>query len=153
MLLRPCFPVTSGAKRVFPRVAVSTRMITFSSYEKPPSPERWIRFFMKLILPVLFFFLSIRLEAQSEPPLSQTKPAPLIYKIITLPDGTFSYDIFTGDHRIIHQTSIPARPGNEGFRRKEDAEKVARLVIDKLNKHIIPPTITVHEMDSLKINY
>ena len=112
---------------------------------------------MKLFLLGMIFFISIRLEAQSAPPPSQPNPSPgahlTIYKIITLADGTFSYDIFTGDHRIIHQTSIPGLPGNKGFRRKEDAEKVARLVVEKLNQHIVPPTVTSHEMDSLKIKY
>ena len=105
----------------------------------------------------ILLFISIRSEAQSIPspvqPRSSPSANPITYKIIKVANGRFGYDIFNGDHRLIHQTSMPGLPGNQGFRRKSDARKVAALVADKLHRHIVPPTVTVHEMDSLKINY
>ena len=42
-------------------------------------------------------------------------------------------------------------PGNEGFKTKADAEKVAQLVIDKIRKGEMPPTVTIKEMKKLKV--
>jgi len=35
---------------------------------------------------------------------------------------------------MIHQTSIPGLPGNEGFKTREDVAKVAELVMSKIRK-------------------
>ena len=86
--------------------------------------------------------------------LADTIPTNKItYKIFAAADSTFGYDIFMEGRRFIHQTSIPGVAGNKGFRRKQDAEKVAALVADKLNRNIMPPSVTKHEMDSLKVRY
>jgi hypothetical protein len=58
----------------------------------------------------------------------------LTYKIIDAPKHTYGYDVFADGRLMIHQTSIPALPGNEGFKTKEDATKVALLAIDKIRK-------------------
>ena len=42
-------------------------------------------------------------------------------------------------------------PGNEGFKTKADAEKVAQLVITKIKKGEMPPTVSVEEMKKLKV--
>ena len=52
---------------------------------------------------------------------------------------------------IIHQNIIPAMPGNEGFKTKADASKVAQLVIGKIKKGEMPPTVTIEEMKKLKV--
>ena len=51
----------------------------------------------------------------------------------------------------IHQPSIPGMPGNDGFKTKADAEKVAQLVIKKIKKGEMPPTVTVEEMKKMKV--
>src|SRR5437773_9173882 len=58
----------------------------------------------------------------------------LTYKIIDTPKHTYCYDVFANGRLMIHQTSVPALPGNEGFGTKEDATKVALLVIDKIRQ-------------------
>src|SRR4030095_6486666 len=73
----------------------------------------------------------------------------LTYKIIDAPNGTFCYDVFADGRLMIHQTSIPAMPGNEGFKTKEDAAKVAELVIQKIRKGEMPPTVSIEEMKEL----
>ena len=75
----------------------------------------------------------------------------LSYKIIDAPDHTFGYDVYANGKLLIHQASIPAMPGNEGFATKADAEKVAQLVIDKIRKGEMPPTVTIKEMKKLKV--
>jgi hypothetical protein len=42
-------------------------------------------------------------------------------------------------------------PGNEGFKTKADAEKVAKLVIDKIKRGEMPPTVSVEEMKKLQV--
>lgn len=67
-------------------------------------------------------------------------------------DGNgFGYDIHVDGRVYIHQPYIPAVSGNNGFASKEDAEKVARLMEYKIKNNILPPTIEIHELDSLGI--
>src|SRR4030095_7914138 len=75
----------------------------------------------------------------------------LSYKVIDAPKQTYGYDIFVYGTLRIHQTSAPALPGNEGFRTKEAATKVALLVVDKIKKGERPPTISIDEMKKLKV--
>ena len=75
----------------------------------------------------------------------------LTYKIINSEQNTFGYDILDYNRPMIHQPAVPAMPGNKGFATKEDATKVAKLVIQKINKNIMPPSITPQELKSLKI--
>src|SRR6476659_6054575 len=56
----------------------------------------------------------------------------LTYKIIDAPNHTYGYDVLAGGRLAIHQKSMPAMPGNEGFKTKADASKVAQLVIGKI---------------------
>ena len=75
----------------------------------------------------------------------------LTYKIIDAPKHTYGYDVFADGRLMIHQTSVPALPGNEGFKTKEDATKVALLVIEKIKKGEMPPTISIDEMKKLNV--
>ena len=75
----------------------------------------------------------------------------LTYKVIDAPKQTHGYDVFADGRLMIHQTSAPALPGNEGFKTEEDATKVALLVIDKIKKGEMPPTISIDEMKQLKV--
>lgn len=74
----------------------------------------------------------------------------LSYKIISTANNTFCYDIFSDDKLIIHQPSIPGVKGNEGFKTKDAAVKVAELVIGKLQKGQSPPSVTMDELKQLK---
>jgi hypothetical protein len=96
--------------------------------------------------------ISIRLIAApvADPAQSST---PIHYKIIAAAGHSFGYDIYSGSKILIHQVSIPGLPGNQGFTRRKDAEKVAALVTKKLEKHIMPPTVSRQEMEDLKIKY
>ena len=65
--------------------------------------------------------------------------------------GSFGYDIILDGRVYVHQPNVPARPGNIGFVNEEQAKKVARLVLEKINLKILPPTISTNELDSLGI--
>lgn len=66
-------------------------------------------------------------------------------------DDAWGYDIFIDTHVYIHQPNIPAVGGNEGFKTREDAEKVADLVIEKIKNNILPPTVSPEELRGLGI--
>lgn len=51
---------------------------------------------------------------------------------------------------MIHQPAIPGIPGNEGFKTKEAAQKVADLVVNKIKKGEMPPSVTIEELKKLK---
>jgi len=77
----------------------------------------------------------------------------ITYKIIDAASGTFCYDIFSDGKLLIHQPSVPGMPGNKGFKDKASAEKVADLVISKIKKGEMPPTVTTDEMKKVKAVY
>ena len=75
----------------------------------------------------------------------------LTYKVTNSANQTFGYDIFADGKLLIRQTTVPGEPGMDGFKRKESAEKVAGLVIEKIKKGEMPPTVTKEEMAKLKV--
>ena len=73
------------------------------------------------------------------------------YLVIDAPNKTYGYDISADGKTLIHQTSIPGMSGEEGFRTKNDAQKVARLAITKIQRGEMPPTITSDELKKLNV--
>jgi hypothetical protein len=71
------------------------------------------------------------------------------FKIIDAVNKTFGYDILADERLLIHQPSVPGMPGNEGFKTSQSAQKVAELVIKKITKGEMPPTISKEEMQKL----
>jgi hypothetical protein len=63
----------------------------------------------------------------------------------------FGYDIFRGNVLYIHQPKIPAIQGNIGFSTEEKAKQVADLMHYKIKNNIIPPSISIQELDSLGV--
>ena len=73
------------------------------------------------------------------------------YNIIPAPHNTWGYDILRDNKIFIHQPNKPGLPGNEGFIAKKDAIKVAQLVIAKIKKGEMPPTVSPEELKALKL--
>lgn len=117
------------------------------------------------ILSILLTFLfcspiASQAQSQAQPQAEQQQKASfpsgdafknstITYKVISGINETWGYDILVDKKMKIHQPSVPGLSGNEGFKTKEGAEKVAKLVIDKMKKGEMPPTITVEEMKKL----
>jgi len=74
-----------------------------------------------------------------------------VIKIIRSADGKYGYDIYIAKKLFIHQPAIPAMPGNSGFTTKDAAEKVAKKVVEKMQKGESFPTITIEEMKQLGV--
>ena len=73
-------------------------------------------------------------------------------EIIKFENG-WGYKIYVDNKIYITQNVIPGVPGNTAFRSSKEAQKVANLVLDKINKGILPPTITVNELKELHIYF
>src|SRR4051812_2586027 len=82
-------------------------------------------------LPCLMYatlLTAIKLQAQVAPPLpqqsqtdsnknaNQSANTKLTYKIVDAPNKTFGYDVYADERKLLHQPSVPALPGNEGFK-------------------------------------
>ncbi len=97
--------------------------------------------------------LCLTLQAQKEQTAKAAPPkTPVAYsnRIIPGSQDTFGFDIYANKKILIHQPNIPAVLGNEGFKTKMAAEKVAQLMIQKLKKGEMPPTVSIEEMKKLK---
>lgn len=68
------------------------------------------------------------------------------YKIIESSNKTFGYEIYADKKLIIKQNTIPGRQGNQGFATQKQAENIAKMVTQKLQKGIMPPSITADEL-------
>ena len=82
---------------------------------------------------------------------SPYRDAEIKAEIIPSENNTFGYDIYIYGSVIVHQPSRPGLPGNAGFASKEDAMKVAELVIKKIRNNEIPPTVTIEELRALGV--
>jgi hypothetical protein len=127
-----------------------------------PSVGETVKSFAALILSCcmsLTMLLAQTLSAPAQPDGNSAKfPAAsayantkLTYKVIDAPKHTYGYDVFADGRLMIHQPSAPALPGNEGLKTKADATKVALLVIEKIKKGEMPPTISIDEMKKLNV--
>src|SRR6266700_1487074 len=124
----------------------------------PRTQAMWIiRGFLLIPLALVCFALSTHTRAQPDtsaakfPAANAYANSKLTYKIIDTPQHTYCYDVFADGRLMIHQASAPALPGNEGFKTKEDATKVALLVIDKIRRGEMPPTISIDEMKTRNV--
>jgi len=66
-------------------------------------------------------------------------------------DNGWGYDIYIDGQKYMHQEHIPAVQGLHPFTTKEDARKAAELVVFKIKNNILPPTLSVHELDSIGV--
>ena len=77
--------------------------------------------------------------------------AEISIKIIPSINKTFGYDILVQGKQLIHQPNIPAMPGNEGFKTKKSAQKVAEFVVKKIRKNEMPPTLSVEDLKKMDV--
>ena len=61
----------------------------------------------------------------------------------------YGYNILIFDALYVHQPHIPAINGSRGFKTKEQANTAAAFVTYKIRHNIMPPSLSVHELDSL----
>jgi len=76
---------------------------------------------------------------------------PVHFSIFQNADGSYGYDIYIEEKRIISQPVIPGLMGNKGFLNKAEAEKVAAVVVQKIIHNEMPPSISKEELEKLGI--
>jgi len=106
---------------------------------------------LKDTIPVVDDSLRNQMEAEKQKIASSMAGRELTYFIIKVPDEKFGYSIFIDGQMYIEQKSMPAVQGNNGFATKEDAEKVAKWVIEKIKQGEMPPTATVEDLKNLDV--
>ena len=121
-----------------------------------------------MIKPTLFalFFLILspvmKLAAQpvkaekqapiTEPAFPKAAPAAnYTYWVLPAEAGSFGFEILQDNRALIKQTTIPGQPGIKGFASNADAAKVAELMISKLKRGEMPPSVTTEELKKLKV--
>ncbi|MBV9963042.1 MAG: DUF4907 domain-containing protein [Parafilimonas sp.] len=80
---------------------------------------------------------------------SQSIKKDTTFNIISSANKTYGYNVLINNKIFIHQTNIPGMQGNEGFKKRTQAEKAAQLVIDKIKQGIMPPTLSQNEIDKI----
>ena len=63
----------------------------------------------------------------------------------------WGYDVFVNGKQMIHQPNIPCISGNKGFTSEDKAKKTADFVSGKIKRNIIPPVVSLNELDSLGV--
>ena len=91
----------------------------------------------------------------NNPPLPPSE-SNATFKVYRNDDGNlngFGYDIYINgsDKPYVHQPNIPAVSGNKGFSTEDDARHTAELMVYKIKHNIMPPSVSVKELDSLGI--
>jgi len=77
----------------------------------------------------------------------------LSLKITGSEHSGFGFEILQGTSILIIQPHIPAIQGIKGFETKEQAIIIGNYMIYKINHGIMPPSVSVQDLDSLKIVY
>jgi hypothetical protein len=68
------------------------------------------------------------------------------YQVISGTENTWGYNILMDEKLFIRQPFAPGISGNRGFSTKEKASSAAKLVIEKIKKGIMPPSLSVAEV-------
>lgn len=76
-----------------------------------------------------------------------------VYTIITVDQADFGwgYQILKDGKLMIDQKHIPAIQGNKGFSSQETATRTADFIVKKIKNGEFPPTLSIEELDSLKV--
>lgn len=106
---------------------------------------------MNPFIPVSLFTVFIFLHNQQEKEVLKIKVFNNDTLQTTIKTTGFGYDILRNDALYIHQPNIPAVAGDAGFSSAQNAQKTAKLVVYKIQHHILPPTVSIHELDSLGV--
>jgi len=69
----------------------------------------------------------------------------------SISSAEWGYDILIDGNIYIHQPNIPAIGGGDGFKTQQDAQKTAEIVVNKIRKNIIPPSIDLKELQDLGV--
>lgn len=73
------------------------------------------------------------------------------YFVIRVSDGKYGYTVFIDGQLYIEQKSIPSIAGTAGFATTENADRVARRVVDKIRRGEMPPSVSVKDLQEMGV--
>jgi len=112
--------------------------------------KKFLTLILILIFAVSAFFL---LKPSNKEEISNPYAnSEITYEIFETEDG-FGYEVSIDGQAYVRQSNIPAVTGNKGFENREDASLVAEIMMQKIKEGILPPTVTLEELDGLGVNY
>jgi hypothetical protein len=118
------------------------------------SGKQFIAISIVVVVVILLTMFLIQVRGRDRPQIEQKNPykdADITVEIVPAPNDTYGYNIHIEDRKLIHQPSVPAIPGVEGFKTEEDAMTVGEFVKEKIRNNIFPPSISVKDLDSLGV--
>ncbi|HRU61044.1 MAG TPA: DUF4907 domain-containing protein [Bacteroidia bacterium] len=93
------------------------------------------------------------------PPPATSRPEPAeagVWSVRTFSnsDGNsgYGFDILNGEKIYVHQPTIPAVQGVRGFSSEANAKACGELMVYKIRNGILPPSVSVAELDSLGVS-
>jgi len=63
--------------------------------------------------------------------------------------GGYGYNVLVNNKLFVHQPCLPAFEGRQGFPSEKRAQKAAQLVVDKILKNQIPPSLSISEVKEI----
>jgi len=90
-------------------------------------------------------------EEQPPKPLQEAIQPSYTVETFKNEEETWGYRILKDGNLFINQPHIPAVQGNKGFSSSEYAQKTGEFIVNKLAAGIIPPTVSLEELDSLNV--
>ncbi len=77
------------------------------------------------------------------------RDANLTWELIPSENNTWGYKIVLEGSPMIIQASKPGLPGNEGFKTREQAQKLAEFVMAKIRNGQMPPTVSIEDLQRM----
>ncbi len=96
-------------------------------------------------------------ESGNQPAATRPEPAEAgIWSVRTFSntdgDSGYGFDILNGEKIYVHQPTVPAVQGVRGFSSEANAKACGELMVYKIRHGILPPSVSVAELDSLGIS-
>jgi len=105
---------------------------------------------------IVFTNLKSTKEVKVEEQKTRTEVSPYLNSDIQVKtfqgEKGWGYDITIDGTTYVHQPSIPALSGDDGFKTEADAKNVANLMVEKIRKNIMPPGVTEEEVKAILAN-
>lgn len=95
--------------------------------------------------------LKIVAAKQKKETAAMMAKAKLESMVIKADGGRFGYYVFVDGQLMVEQKIIPGMPSNKGFINEAEAKRTAELVIKKMKKGEMPPSVSTDELKKLKI--
>ena len=102
-----------------------------------------------LVLLVVAYFLYQNFHKEKEVPNPYENSE--ITAVAIEGENGWGYDVLIDGNIYVHQPTIPAVGGNKGFKSETDAKMAADLVIGKIRAGILPPTVSVEELQAIGV--